>query len=713
MPIQRIPVIPFAILILTACSGPARPAASPRPEQPQTLEQAETAPEEESYEASLRRLATSDDAQTRQRALARLALFFRSQSRLDEAAAALAEAAEANPLIRPHLRLELAEVELERGKAAEAAAVLRSVIEADARAPVADLARLRLPAALAAAGDPGEARAALGALKAIPLDALTDEEYEALASALEKGGLAAEAAQLRFRILQEYPRSRWTEKHYGSLTALPAEASPLTPLGFDALVSLADRLGRVNRYDQALDLIERIEKRFPDRRSDAQLRYVRTSALFNSRNYQRVTAESSRPGEPYHLAIQSLRGRAFWRNDQPKEFLATMDRVIAAAPKSKEAAAAKIALAKYYITDEPDHARAAKLLEEGIALGGAGSEGEHLWTLAWIHILAGNDDAALRVFDRYLASYPNADYTTNALFWSGKLWGKKGDAAKRDATLRRLIERYPYAYYSYRAREIVGDTSLPASEIASGVRFPELPAGPDPRLAVATELREVGLDRPAALELRRIAAAEPDNRILAWRLAEVYVEAGEPIRAIGLINRHFRDIVRHGGENLPPNFWQVLYPRRHWDVIRDASAAARVDPWLTLAIIRQESAWEPTTVSSAGAVGLMQIMPKEASSIAERAGLGPVTRQQLFDPETNIRVGTAELRQKLDAMEGNRTLAIASYNGGETAVRRWLSRQPIDDLDMFVDSISYAETRLYVMTVTRNLHEYRRVYGTE
>ena len=62
-------------------------------------------------------------------------------------------------------------------------------------------------------------------------------------------------------------------------------------------------------------------------------------------------------------------------------------------------------------------------------------------------------------------------------------------------------------------------------------------------------------------------------------------------------------------------------------------------------------------------------------------------------------------------MDDNQILAIAAYNGGENAVRRWVSRTGLDDIDLFIDSISYGETRLYVMSITRNLHEYRRIYG--
>lgn len=211
--------------------------------------------------------------------------------------------------------------------------------------------------------------------------------------------------------------------------------------------------------------------------------------------------------------------------------------------------------------------------------------------------------------------------------------------------------------------------------------------------------------------MKLAAAAHPDNLGLAFMLADIYVEGGEPFKANGVLQRRFREFVRHGGANIPPRFWEILFPLNYWENIRTEAERRGVDPYLMASIIRQESGFEPTTVSNAGAVGLMQIMPAEASRIAEKGGLAEVTRETLFDPSVNIAVGAAEYRQKLDLMNGNDVLAIAAYNAGEDAVGRWLSQTPIDDLDTFVESIPYAETRLYVKTVTRNRFEYRRIYA--
>ena len=115
-------------------------------------------------------------------------------------------------------------------------------------------------------------------------------------------------------------------------------------------------------------------------------------------------------------------------------------------------------------------------------------------------------------------------------------------------------------------------------------------------------------------------------------------------------------------------------------------------------------------MSNAGAVGIMQIMPAEAARISTDAGMAAPTREQLFDPATNIAVGAAEFAQKLGRMNGNPILAIAAYNAGEDAVGKWIAQTPVQDVDLFVESIPYAETRLYVKTVSRNRFEYRRIY---
>jgi soluble lytic murein transglycosylase len=210
--------------------------------------------------------------------------------------------------------------------------------------------------------------------------------------------------------------------------------------------------------------------------------------------------------------------------------------------------------------------------------------------------------------------------------------------------------------------------------------------------------------------MKVIAAKYEDHPGVQFMLADVYVRGGEPFKANGVLQRRFRQVIRHGGEGVPQRFFEILYPLAYWDTIKAEAERRGHDPYLIASIIRQESGFEPTTVSNAGAVGLMQIMPAEAARIATAGGLNEVTRDDLFIPQTNIAVGAAEFTQKLAAMSNNTTLAIAAYNAGQGPVSDWMQRTPIDDIDVFIESIPYAETRLYVKTVTRNRNEYLRIY---
>jgi len=109
------------------------------------------------------------------------------------------------------------------------------------------------------------------------------------------------------------------------------------------------------------------------------------------------------------------------------------------------------------------------------------------------------------------------------------------------------------------------------------------------------------------------------------------------------------------------------------EVILESASLHRVSPHLVLAVIHVESAYQPFAISNVGALGLMQVMPRTGAEVAERIGVPWRGRQTLFDPEDNIRIGVAYLRELLDRYEDVRT-ALAAYNWGpgriDTRLRR-------------------------------------------
>jgi tetratricopeptide (TPR) repeat protein len=659
-------------------------------------------------EAPLRLEPPVDPVQTRRDAV-KAALALLDQKRTDDALPLLVQAADANPGIAPYLRLRIVDAARASGKTADAIAAATRILQDTPSSGAATVAKLRLPALYAAAGDAASTATSFEATKPITIDELTESDFVDLAKQLDAANRADLAGAVRLRLLQQYPQGRFTEETYGRVVG--AVAPPINQLSLEDELALASKLAARDRYDQALDLLRRIQQRFPEAQTSAQVRGVRVRALFHSRHYTELLSETA--GQPLDAPLTLLRARAAWRAGRPQDFLKGLDEVEKFS-STPEGAEAKVQRARYYMTDEQRYDVAARNYLAAIEAGDTGSEGENLWNLGFLYILAHEDDAALEMLGRYESRYADGDYLSNALFWSGRLLGARGRNAERDQQWNKLLQLYPYSYYSFRVRELTGAPVVAPNEIANGNVFPNvetlIASVTDPRIDGVREMLAVGMNRDATREMQSVAAGYPDNLGIQFLLADIYVQGGEPFRAQGVLQRRFRQFVRHGGSGIPHRFWEILFPLNYWDVIKSEAAKRQIDPYLVASIIRQESGFEPATVSNAGAVGIMQIMPAEAPAIAAAAGLQPPTRQQLFDPQINIAIGAAELAQKLAYEHGNPILAIAAYNGGEDNVAKWTARIPPDDVDLFVDSIPFGETKLYVKTVSRNRFEYRRIY---
>ena len=150
----------------------------------------------------------------------------------------------------------------------------------------------------------------------------------------------------------------------------------------------------------------------------------------------------------------------------------------------------------------------------------------------------------------------------------------------------------------------------------------------------------------------------------------------------------------------------LRFPVAWKDEAQAAAGVHGVEPALVLATIRMESAFRPGARSSAGALGLMQVMPATGRRIAKAAGVRVSGRRTLLNPEKNILLGTAYLRHLLDRLHGHPALVSAAYNAGPHRAERWLAAVGELDPELWVELIPYTETRQYVKRVL----EYRIVY---
>ncbi|HEB72625.1 MAG TPA: lytic transglycosylase domain-containing protein, partial [Nitrospirae bacterium] len=236
------------------------------------------------------------------------------------------------------------------------------------------------------------------------------------------------------------------------------------------------------------------------------------------------------------------------------------------------------------------------------------------------------------------------------------------------------------------------------------------------RLKRYDALLRIGQSERAAAELDMIKGSVPKKiKVLAW-LGYLYIKARAPGKSLKLQNMALGAKTRKDDyENV---FWRLYYPITGWEEISRQSKERGVDPFLVLAVIRQESAFDPKALSPANARGLMQLIPRTAKRIYEKLEMNkksgaPFHPDVLFDPKVNIALGVSHLAELISFYNGSPAPALAAYNAGRKAVDRWLKINSDKPEDEFIENIPYSETGEYVKRVMRNWILYKRIYNPE
>ena len=164
---------------------------------------------------------------------------------------------------------------------------------------------------------------------------------------------------------------------------------------------------------------------------------------------------------------------------------------------------------------------------------------------------------------------------------------------------------------------------------------------------------------------------------------------------------------------LPRELRELLYPRYFYDWIADDAETYRADPRLLLAIMREESRFNPRAKSSAAARGLLQLLITTARQVAEGLGLVEVAPEDLYDPRLVIRLGAKYLGDLQAQFDGDPYAAAAAYNAGPAQARLWRKLAPAEGHDYFLSTVSFAETRHYVRKVLNSYERYGEIYQGE
>ncbi|HUG54190.1 MAG TPA: transglycosylase SLT domain-containing protein, partial [Vicinamibacteria bacterium] len=164
---------------------------------------------------------------------------------------------------------------------------------------------------------------------------------------------------------------------------------------------------------------------------------------------------------------------------------------------------------------------------------------------------------------------------------------------------------------------------------------------------------------------------------------------------------------------LPRLLRELLYPRYFYDVITQEAQKHGADPRLVLAVMREESRFNPRAKSAAAARGLLQFIITTATDVGEAIGLVDVEAEDLYDPRVIIQLGAKYIADLLNQFDRNAYEAAAAYNAGPNQAQLWSRLAPAAGNDMYMTAINFDETKDYVRKVLNSYERYAEVYENQ
>ncbi len=343
-----------------------------------------------------------------------------------------------------------------------------------------------------------------------------------------------------------------------------------------------------------------------------------------------------------------------------------------------------------------------------------------LWGIAWSSYRTGDYRKAAGILATLVDQYPNSRYS----YWkqrSGDQESLSGSPEDRGEDTRprpqgdkaatlpdgKGLSKDFYRMLAY-VRDMDNFSGRPASR-ASWTRSARLSPddgrrglepqqlSPDvlPLYERFTILMELGMKDDAVGELVRMSnrVTKPDVLIFLCRMMQA---AGAYKRSMTMVSRFSdeRGLKWSNGTDTA----DILYPLAYWQTVSEISDLYTLDPFILLAVMREESRFDPNARSIAGALGLMQIMPHTADSLNKHLKMDIDDASDIYNVRTNITVGAYYLNSLLKEF-GSLPLALAAYNAGHDRVREWVKEGKYRSHDEFIEDIPYDETKTYVKRV--------------
>jgi soluble lytic murein transglycosylase len=317
------------------------------------------------------------------------------------------------------------------------------------------------------------------------------------------------------------------------------------------------------------------------------------------------------------------------------------------------------------------------------------------------------------------------------LFWRGRA-EMDADVPNATGALGALVAEHAGTFYALRAEVLLenNETSHPQPDLSpppvdwnaiadymfaeQGIDPRIVPAGTteDQRWTIGAALEDAGLhDESVAVYLDMLFDKRlPGGPDVLFRATRRLAEEGRTSLAARAATALIAALESAPGTRAPDDLYRVAYPLAYGDLAAMAADDEDVSPLLLLSLVRQESFYDPLAGSSAGALGLTQVIEPTGRSIASVLGIDGFAVTDLYRPKLSLRFGANYISDQLDQFDGNVYHALAAYNGGPGTASNAIDTAG-DDIDLFVEDLEFDETKLYVKLVMENYARYRQLYA--
>lgn len=416
-------------------------------------------------------------------------------------------------------------------------------------------------------------------------------------------------------------------------------------------------------------------------------KYQQAATLFQQLLDQAVTESAKEE-------ILPLLASSYARSDQFAPASEYYRALIKMFPKSREAAIAEYKLL-FILFDSGDYKKAEKSYGKLLKSKHGAKNQKTRWSHLWCNYRLQEYEKVLEDLDFLQDHGTGKTENRRVLYWKARVLDHVQKKTESQSLFRQLVQTNATDYYGFLSQKFLDKNLAKPSQIFEGSALIPQPRDQPTELLSKIDLELALTDGLArAVLLSQIGLADYAFDESAHSVYREQSKNAEAIKELLILAGNYQDA--------------GPYPRAYPEWVQVTAKKNNIDADLVFALMKQESNFNPTIQSPALAIGLLQIIPQTAHEIAATLNKTDFHYSDLYDPKINIEFGTWYFKKRLDEFNGNLVHAIASYNAGPDAVRRWQRWGKGLDADEFVELIPYEETNDYVKKVLTHYWMYKR-----